>query len=179
MITGPVLVFVDFANSFYCAKISFYRKIKKKRQKFTTINVWEFRVNLFSSNSDQLETSMNYKSSTENLISVILLVLVNLKILVIVRLYMISSLKGESQYYSWGFQWGFQPLNFVREKHNNNNNNISNSPQRQFFPLLFHLQPTKQRRKSRNCSNDGERPPVSDEVSYSSKTHEWYAPAIP
>ena len=75
----------------------------------------------------------------------------------------------------------FEPLNFVRKKHNNNNNNnnISNSPQRQFFPLLFHLQPTKQRRKSRNCSDDGERPPVSDEVSYSSKTHERYAPAIP
>lgn len=97
MITGPVLVFVDFANSFYCAKISFYRKIKKKWQKFTTINVWEFRVNLFSSNSDQLETSTNYESSTEYLISVILLVLVNLKILIIVRLYMMSSLKGESQ----------------------------------------------------------------------------------
>ena len=96
MITGPVLVFVDFANSFYCAKVSFYRKIKK-RQKFTTINVWEFRVNLFSSNSNQLETSMNYESSTEYLISVILLVLVNLKILIIVRLYMMSSLKGESQ----------------------------------------------------------------------------------
>ena len=95
MITGPVLVFVDFANSFYCAKVSFYRKIKK-RQKFTTINVWEFRVNLFSSNSNQLETSMNYESSTEYLISVILLVLVNLKILIIVRLYMMSSLKGES-----------------------------------------------------------------------------------
>ena len=92
---GPVLVFVDFANSFYCAKVSFYRKIKK-RQKFTTINVWEFRVNLFSSNSNQLETSMNYESSTEYLISVILLVLVNLKILIIVRLYMMSSLKGES-----------------------------------------------------------------------------------
>lgn len=96
MRTGPVLVFVDFANSFYCAKVSFYRKIKK-RQKFTTINVWEFRVNLFSSNSDQLETSLNYESSTEYLISVILLVLVNLKILIIVRLYMMSSLKGESQ----------------------------------------------------------------------------------
>lgn len=95
MKTGQVLVFVDFANSFYCAKVSFYRKIKK-RQKFTTINVWEFRVNLFSSNSDQLETSMNYESSTEYLISVILLVLVNLKILIIVRLYMMSSLKGES-----------------------------------------------------------------------------------
>lgn len=95
MKTGPVLVFVDFANSFYCAKVSFYRKIKK-RQKFTTINVWEFRVNLFSSNSNQLETSMNYESSTEYLISVILLVLVNLKILIIVRLYMMSSLKGES-----------------------------------------------------------------------------------
>ena len=93
MIRGPVLVFVDFANSFYCAKISFYRKIMKTAKIYYN----QFRVNLFSSNSDQLETSMNYKSSTENLISVILLVLVNLKILIIVRLYMISSLKGESQ----------------------------------------------------------------------------------
>lgn len=142
MITGPVLVFVDFANSFYCAKISFYRKIKKTAKIYYNQLMGilsEFVFFEFGPTRDIYELRIIYRvphicdtpraGKFENTyyLSAIHDVQFERRITIVLMRFPVRISATL-----------FEPLNFVREKHNNNNN-ISDSPQRQFVSSSISL----------------------------------------